>query len=129
MELKKYFESKKGLGILSTADAEGRVDAAVYARPQFLEEGTLSLIMADRLSHANLRSNPHAVYLFKEDGEGYTGKRLYLTRVSESEDQELIRSLMRRQKCSCSCAEPEKGHYFLVSFKIEKELPLVGDQD
>lgn len=32
-ELKDYFENTTGVGILSTASADGRVDAAVYSRP------------------------------------------------------------------------------------------------
>lgn len=39
MDLKEYFGSRHGIGILSTADAKGRVDAAVPAR---LPEGVKS---------------------------------------------------------------------------------------
>jgi hypothetical protein len=39
--------------------------------------------MRDRLSHSNLLSNPHAAYLFIEDGPGYKGKRLYMSMVRE----------------------------------------------
>ena len=62
-----YFEHVKGRGILATADADGRVDAAVYARPHITEEGHLAFVMNDRLTHANLQSNPHAAFLFIED--------------------------------------------------------------
>ena len=72
MGLKEYFKSVKGTGILSTADSSGKVDAAIYSRPHFLED-TLAFIMRDRLSHKNLDSNPHAIYLFIEDGPGYKG--------------------------------------------------------
>ncbi len=74
--LKEYFESTKGSGVLATADSSGKVDAAIYSRPHFLEEGTLAFIMRDRLTHHNLQSNPHATFLFMEDGPGYNGKRL-----------------------------------------------------
>ncbi len=33
MDLKEYFENNEGFGVLSTADEEGRVDSAVYAKP------------------------------------------------------------------------------------------------
>lgn len=33
MDLNNYFENTKGRGILATADADGKVDAAVFARP------------------------------------------------------------------------------------------------
>jgi hypothetical protein len=57
MDLKEYFENTKGVGVLATADGDGKVDAAVYARPHFTEDGTLAVIMRDRLSHLNLQSN------------------------------------------------------------------------
>ena len=122
MKLNEYFDHKKGLGILSTADVDGKVDAAIYARPHFIEDGTLAFIMRDRLSHHNLQSNPHATYLFKEDGSGYHGKRLFLTRVREEKNTERLESL-RRRKTVYGNGEDR----FLVFFKLDKELPLVGD--
>jgi len=64
MELKDYFENTKGIGILSTSDGDGKVDAAIYARPHFMDDGTIALIMRDRLTHHNLQSNFHACYMF-----------------------------------------------------------------
>ena len=122
MMLKDYFDETKGLGILSTADSEGRVDAAIYSRPHFIEEGTLALIMRDRLSHTNLQSNPHAMYLFKEDGPGYKGKRLFITKLKEEKNTELLESLRRRKD-----AYEDGEDRFLVYFKVDKEVPLVGD--
>ena len=122
MKLEEYFDIKKRIGVLSTADSEGKVDAAIYARPHFMEDGSLAIIMRDRLSHHNLQSNPHATYLFKEEGSGYSGKRLFLTRVREEENTELLESL-RRRKSTYGNGEDR----FLVFFKLDKELPLVGD--
>ena len=122
MDLKQYFDDTKGLGILATADAEGKVDAALYARPNIMEDDSLAFIMRDRLTHHNLQSNPHATYLFVEDGPGYKGKRLFLTKEREEQDTELLASLRKRQYID----EKEESK-FLVFFKIEKELPLIGD--
>ena len=121
MNLADYFENTKGLGVLATADGDGKVDAAVYARPHVLEDGTLAVIMRDRLTHHNLQSNPHATYLFKEDGPGYKGKRLFITKVREEEDSELLNSLRRRQYL-----DERDESKFLVFFKLDKELPLIG---
>ena len=87
-----------------------------------MEDGSLAIIMRDRLSHHNLQSNPHATYLFKEEGSGYSGKRLFLTRVREEENTELLESL-RRRKSKYGNDEDR----FLVFFKLDKEFPLVGD--
>jgi len=121
MELKDYFESTKGVGVMATADSDGRVDAAIYARPHFVEDETLAFIMRDRLTHHNLQSNAHATFLFIEDGPGYKGKRLFLTKVREEQDSELLHSLRRRQYPNAK--EEAK---FLVFFELDKELPLVG---
>jgi len=121
MDLKEYFENTKGSGVLATADADGKVDAAVYARPHFMEDGSIAMIMRDRLTHHNLQSNPHAVYLFHEDGPGYKGKRLFITKVREEQDTELLESLRRRQYL-----DEKDESKFLVFFKLDKELPLVG---
>jgi hypothetical protein len=117
-----YFETNKGLGVLSTADSEGKVDAAIYSRPHLMEDGTMALVMRDRLSHTNLQSNPHAMYLFKEDGPGYKGKRLFITKLREEKNTELLESLRRRKT-----AYEDDADRFLVYFKIDKEVPLVGD--
>jgi len=121
MELKEYFENTEGNGILSTADGNGQVDAAIYSRPHIMDDGTIALIMRDRLTHLNLQSNPQACYLFIEKGPGYKGKRLFLTKVREEQDSELLQSLQRRQYIN----EKDEAK-FLVFFKIDKELPLVG---
>jgi hypothetical protein len=121
MDLKAYFEDTQGTGVLSTADSDGKVDAAIYARPHFMDDGTIAMIMRDRLTHHNLESNPHACYMFIEKGPGYKGKRLFLTKVREEQDSELIQSLRRRQYIR----ETDESK-FLVFFKIDKELPLVG---
>jgi len=122
MELKEYFESAKGVGILATADSKGHVDAAVYSRPHFMEDGTLAFIMRDRLTHHNIQSNPHATFMFLENGPGYKGKRLFMTKVREEQNPELIKKIKRR-KYADDGEEPK----FLVYFKLEKELPLIGD--
>ena len=124
MDLNEYFENTNGVGVLATADGEGKVDAAVYARPHFMEDGTVALIMRDRLSHHNLQSNPHAAYLFHANGPGYKGKRLFLTKVREEQDTELLQSLRTRQYID----EKDEAR-FLVFFQIDQVLPLVGTGD
>ncbi len=126
MKLSEYFESAQGVGVLATADAEGKVNAAIYARPQFLDpadDETLAFIMADRLSHANVQANPHAAYLFVEAGPGYAGKRLSLTRVREETDPEKIQSLRRR--CTPDACEDGTTR-FLVYFHVDGIRPLIG---
>ena len=124
LELKNYFENTAGHGVLATADCQGKVNQAVFARPHSMDDGTLSFIMPNRLTHKNLQENPHAAYLFMEKGPGYKGMRLHLTKVREEQDTELLYSLRRRTYPE----EKEKleGPRFLVFFRIDQVLPLIG---
>ena len=81
--------------------------------------------MADRLMHKNLMTNPRASYLFIEDGPRYKGKRLYMTKIREEQDNELAEQL-RRKKRYLSDESYKKGERFVVYFKIDKVLPLIG---
>ena len=124
MKLKDYFETVSGTGVLATADAGGRVDAAIYSTPHVMDDGTAAFIMREHLTHANVQSNPFATYLFMEDGPGHKGLRLYLKKTRESADTELIAGMTRRH------LKPEvdaqKGPKHLVYFVVEKVLPLIG---
>ncbi len=122
MTLKDYFAETDGMGILSTADQKGVVDAALYSKPHFMEDGTLAFIMRDRLTHTNIESNPHATYLFIEDGPGKIGKRLYLTRIRQEKNSDLLFSLKRRSR-----PVEDDENLFLVYFTLNRERPLVGD--
>jgi hypothetical protein len=126
MNLHDYFETTTGLGVLATADAAGKVDAAVYARPHVIDEQTVAFLMADRRSHANLQANPHAVYLFREDGPGYQGLRLGLSVQRESDDPELADSL-RRPSTPDRCRPAQGEKRFVVYFRIDEHRPLVGN--
>ncbi len=123
MKLSQYFENAKGYGVLATADAAGKVDVAMYARPHFMDEETIAFIMANRLTHKNLQSNPHAAYLFMEPGEKLSGKRLFLTKIKEEKDSELINAIRRKRYGD------DRGGRYLVYFRIDKILPLIGTEE
>ncbi len=128
MKLREYFDQARGVGVLATADGEGKVNTAIYSRPHFLDphdENTIAFIMADRLSHANVQANPHASYLFIEKGEGYAGRRLSLTKIKEETDPEKIQAV-RRRNLPAGCEEGEGR--FLVHFRIEGVRPLIGSK-
>ena len=124
MSLGDYFEKTKGTGVLATADSEGLVDAAIYSRPHVMDDETVAFIMADRLTHHTLDSNAHAAYLFKQDGGKYVGKRLFLTKIKEEKNGELIGKLRRR-----TYPDAEKEDRYLVYFHIDKVLPLTGSEE
>lgn len=125
MDLEKYFAEMKGYGILATADAAGNVNVAIYARPHTFPDGSIAFIMTERLTHQNLQSNPSAAYMFIEQGSGYKGVRLYLTKLREEKNSELLFKLRRREYST----EDANKNLYLVFFKVNRVLPLIGDKD
>ena len=125
MSLTDYFENTEGTGILATADSDGNVDLAIYGRPHMTDEETVVLVMFDKLSHANLQTNPKAAYMFIEKTKGYRGKRLYLQKIREENDAELVQ-LIRRRKRYDEEGESVYGSS-AVYFKVIKIRPLVGE--
>ena len=123
MDWKEYFEKKSGMGFLATANSKGEVDVAIYSRPKVMEDGTLAYAMADRLTHANLTENPHAVYAFNEGG--FQGTRLFIEKVREETEGPLLESI---RKEADKVVGPGVGDLvkFVVYFKVKKHLPLVG---
>ena len=123
MDLEQYFKENEGTGIIATSDDRGMVNMAVYSKPHFMDEGEIAFIMTDKLTHHNLQSNGHAAYLFKEKGGGYKGKRIYLTKLREEQDTELLYSI--RSKRYPAGADDGKSR-FLVFFRVDNVLPLIG---
>ena len=123
MNLKEYFEKITGKGFLATAGRTGEVDIAIYSRPHVMEDNTLAFGMTDRLTHANLQENPHAVYAFNE--KGYQGVRLYLEKVNEETEGPLLEEIRRRAD-EVVCPGTGDAIKYVVYFRLTKNLPLVG---
>ena len=124
MKLSDYFEKAEGYGVLASADTGGKVNAALYGRPHFFDDETVVFIAAEKLTHENLQSNPHAVYLFKEK-DGYVGRRLYLTKIREEKDSPLIKEISRKQYPEVE-GKYKTGSKYLIYFRLDKVLPLIG---
>ncbi len=120
-DLAEYFPDVTGTGVLSTANARGQVNSAIFARPHVLGRDRVAFIMRERLTWANLQENPHAAYLFREDGGGYEGVRLHLTRIEETGDPAVIDALQRVRY-----ADDGEVRRVLVTFQVEQQLPLIG---
>ena len=127
MNLGEYFDKTKGYGIMATADAGGNVNTAALSRPTVMEDGTVAFLMSGHLTHHYLQSNPHASYYFVEHGKSYGGKRLYLTKVREEENNlELIESL-RKKRYPIFTIKYDNESKYVVFFKVDKVLPLTSD--
>jgi len=124
MKLKDYLEEKSGISILSTADRDGKVTTAIYSKPSFLKNNTVAFIMRERLTYHNLQTNPHAAFMFIEESAGYQGIRLFLKKIREDNDPELIAKMTRRNLTPEQ--DKQKGPKHLVIFSVEMILPLIG---
>jgi hypothetical protein len=76
------------------------------------------------LTHANVQTNPWATYFFIESGQGYKGKRLYLKKLKEEQNNELLSKICRK----CDYSHYDVGNRYIVYFNVEKVLPLIGDK-
>jgi len=106
MNLDELFQ-QEGLGVMATAGADGTVNTAVYARPHRGEKGELVWGMTEGKTWQNLRENPHASFLFKAEGRGWSGARLKLKLTEIRESGELL-ELIRQETVrvvSCQAAE------------------------
>jgi len=79
-----------GLGVMSTAAADGSVNSAVYARPHVIDETTLVWGMTDKRTYRNICENCHASFLFKTGSPGFSGVRLTLELIRTEEEGELL---------------------------------------
>ena len=121
MSLKEYFEKTKGIGILSTADAQGNVDSAIYNPPEVFDDETIALNMMEKLSYQNINANPKACYLFRENCDGFQGKRLYLAKIEDNDETEHV-AKVKSLHPEIFKNNDKKKHQ--VVFKVENVRPL-----
>ena len=118
MKLANYFENNTGLGILSTADKEGKVNGALYARPH-IQDNKAIFLAAPNHTLRNIKENAYAHYLFKQDGQEYEGVRLQLKLQKIDQDQDRADELRRKHK--------DKDNYaYILEFEILEAHNLIG---
>ena len=127
MNLGEYFEKTEGMGVLATSNSDGVVNAALYGRPHFIDEDRCVFLMADKCSHVNTKENPNATYIFIQKEGKYKGKRLYLSKVKETVDEELANHI-RTKKHGCPVYDADK-QTFIAYFRVTHVRPLVGDSE
>ena len=80
-ELMTLFNKRPRIGTLSTANAKGEVNVAVFGSPQMIDENTVVMGIGENRSFRNLRENPRAVFIVMEPGKtpmDWKGARVYL---------------------------------------------------
>jgi len=125
MDLKKYFTEQEGVGVLSTANSKGKVNSAIFARPNIDEQGNIIFVVAKHRSLENLQENPSASYLFSENGPGYQGVRLDLKLTSIVTDNEKI-DQFRKENSGKLYERYKNVDSVLAMFAVEQKRPLIG---
>ncbi|HOB19061.1 MAG TPA: pyridoxamine 5'-phosphate oxidase family protein, partial [Candidatus Methanoculleus thermohydrogenotrophicum] len=76
-----YFNKQPRIGILSTANREGKVNAALFGSPRMVDEKTVVMGLGKNRTLEYLQQNPYAVYTILEPGKtlmDWKGLRVYL---------------------------------------------------
>jgi predicted pyridoxine 5'-phosphate oxidase superfamily flavin-nucleotide-binding protein len=122
-----YFNRQPRIGTLSTADRDGKVDVAPMGSPRMVDEKTVVMALAENRTLANLRENPHAVYMIMLPGEGifdWKGVRVYMRMRSCETSGEAIDAM--RREISKAIGEAAAGMLRAsVTFEVEEVRPIV----
>jgi predicted pyridoxine 5'-phosphate oxidase superfamily flavin-nucleotide-binding protein len=125
--LMEYFNRQPRIGTLSTADKDGKVDVAPIGSPRMVDENTVVMALAENRTLANLRENPHAVYMIMVPGKGifdWKGVRVYMRMKSCETSGEAIERM--RSEISKAIGEAAAGMLTsAVTFEVEELRPIV----
>jgi Pyridoxamine 5'-phosphate oxidase len=126
-ELMEYFNKTPRIGTLSTADKSGNVNSAVFGSPHMTDERTVVMGLGKNRTLANLRENPHAVYLIMEpsaDFVDWKGIRVYLEVLNISTIGPVFDTFKIRM-AKVVGEEAAEMIYATVSFSVTEVRPLI----
>jgi len=115
------------VGVLATADADGKPNAAYFGSPRLNVEGQLIMGMMENRSLANLEVNPYAVFFtVKEAPVGFTtpGWRLYLECKQIDREGEVL-AKVKKAVAAGAGEKAAAGIKAGVVFEVTKIRPLV----
>jgi len=122
-----YFNKQPRLGVLSTANREGKVDAAVFGSPMMIDEKTVVMGLGKNRTFAYLQENPNAVFTIVEPGEtimDWKGLRVYL-KMKESATSGETLDTYRKQIAAVVGEEAAAMIHAWVKFEVGEVRPLV----
>ena len=126
-ELMEYFNKKPRLGTLSTANKEGKVDVAYFGSAQMTDENTVIVGLGHNRTFANLRENPHAVFMIMQPGDepaSWKGVRVYLKRTEFQESGRKLDNIRAQIAKKVGEMTAKKMIHAYVQFKIEEIRPF-----
>jgi hypothetical protein len=124
--LLEYFNKQPRLGVLSTADKDGRPNAAYFGSPRMVDEKTVAMGLGKNRTLSNLQQNPYAVFMIMEPGASiadWRGLRIYLKMTAcETFGKKLDH--MRDNIAKVAGEAAAKQIQAAVTFEVERIRPL-----
>ena len=116
------------IGVLATADKDGKPNVAYFGSPHLAEDGTLVMGMTDNRSVKNLEQNPLAVFFAISESPvtfQTPGSRLYLKVKAMEREGELIDNV---KAAIAQHAGPEAAKMITtgVAFEVTEVRPMVA---
>jgi hypothetical protein len=126
-KLMEYFNKMPRIATMSTADKEGRVNAAYFGSPRMAGDKTVVMTLRNSRTFANLQENPHAVIVIMEAGENasdWKGVRVYMKMIDCRTSGEKLETLRTQVKERAGDDAGELVHAAVV-FEVYEVRPLV----
>ncbi|MDK2917051.1 MAG: hypothetical protein PWR25_1608 [Euryarchaeota archaeon] len=126
-KLMDYFNKQPRIGLLSTANNEGLVDAAVFGSPMMVDEKTVVMGLGKNRTFAYLQANPNAVYTIVEEGktfEEWKGLRVYLRMKEYATSGEGLDNY-RKQVAVAAGEDAAAMIHAMVTFEVTEVRPLI----
>jgi hypothetical protein len=126
-KLLEIFNKSPRIGTLSTANAQGDVNVAVFGSPQMIDENTVVMGIGKNRSYSNLKENPKAVFIVMEPGKtvlDWKGARVYLE-VLAIETGGGFYDQIRDNIAKAAGEQAAKMIHAAVRFKITGVRPIV----
>lgn len=115
------------IGTLSTADAEGRPNAAYFGSPRVREDGAFSMGLVGGRTLENLKANPNAVFFCVEESPvafSTRGCRVYL-KAREIQTGGRLLDLVKQDVARHIGRDAAKMISAAVAFDVTEVRPLV----
>ncbi|MBA7481811.1 hypothetical protein ES707_17288 [subsurface metagenome] len=122
-----YFNKQPRIGVLSTSNKEGMVDAAVFGSPMMVDEKTVVMGLGENRTFAYLQENPNAVFTIVEQGETFMdwkGLRIYLKMKEYATSGEKL-DAYRRQVTEVAGEDAAAMIHASVTFEVGEVRPLI----
>lgn len=122
-----YFNKQPRIGILSTANKEGKVDAAVFGSAMMIDEKTVVMGLGENRTFEYLQENPNAAFTIVEQGEAFMdwkGLRVYLKMKEYATSGETLETY-RKQVARAVGEDAAAMIHASVTFEVTEVRPLI----